>query len=105
MALVRELLRWPALALDHQDQEGRSAWHSALRTAEGRPRAALLLSAGATMAIDGEEKQKIKEDILPILRAFGQRFKNPFEEGGILRTSSTARRLTACSGRLVKDAD
>lgn len=82
LAGVKEILRWQDtrnLDLEIVDEDGRTAFHLAIRRGEGRPMAALLLQAGAAVTASPGGKKRIEEEYLPLLRAFGARFNNPFE--------------------------
>ena len=82
LALVKNMLSWSAYRpnLDMVDHDGKTAFQYAVRKGQGRPMAALLLNAGASLTLSPSTKQRAAEQTLPLLHAFGEHFNNPFEE-------------------------
>ncbi len=83
LEVVKEILRWQdrrGLDLEIVDDRGRTALQYALKSGKQRPMAGLLLKAGAAFILSSSTKQRAAEEVIPLVQAVGERFKNPFEE-------------------------
>ena len=83
LAATKEILRWKDarnLNLEIRDHEGRTVFNEAMRRGKGHPMAALLVQAGAQITLSTRNEERLTEETMPLVQAFGERLKNPFEE-------------------------